>query len=110
MRFINAQSMSTVSAKTITVEVAYARVDVQVILPVEVAEGATVAEALRLSGILEDFPEIDLAVQKIGVFGKLVNGTQTLRAGDRVEIYRPLVADPKEARKRRAADSKKLNK
>ncbi len=92
------------------VEVAYARPDVQVILTVEVSEGATVAEAVRLSGILADFPEIDLVVQKVGVFGKLAKLTSVLRAGDRVEIYRRLTNDPKEARKKRVAEIKKAKK
>lgn len=92
------------------VEVAYARPDVQVILTVEVSEGATVAEAVRLSGILADFPEIDLVVQKVGVFGKLAKLTSVVRAGDRVEIYRRLTHDPKEARKKRVADIKKAKK
>lgn len=84
------------------VEVAYARPDVQVILEVEVAEGATVEEAIRRSGILERFPEIDLSAQKVGVFARVVPLSQTLREWDRVEIYRPLIADPKAARRRRA--------
>ena len=84
------------------VEVAYARPDVQVILEVDVAEGATVEEAIRRSGILERFPEIDLSTQKVGVFAKVVPLSQTLREWDRVEIYRPLIADPKAARRQRA--------
>lgn len=84
------------------VEVAYARPDVQVILEVDVAEGATVEEAIRLSGILERFPEIDLSTQKVGVFAKVAPLSQALREWDRVEIYRPLIADPKAARRQRA--------
>ena len=85
-------------------EVAYARPDVQVILEVDVAEGATVEEAIRLSGILERFPEIDLSKQKVGVFAKVAPLSQALREWDRVEIYRPLIADPKAARRRRAQE------
>ncbi|QGT77945.1 RnfH family protein [Guyparkeria halophila] len=84
------------------VEVAYARPDVQVILEVDVAEAATVEEAIRLSGILERFPEIDLSTQKVGVFAKVAPLSQALREWDRVEIYRPLIADPKAARRQRA--------
>ncbi len=84
------------------VEVAYARPDVQVILEVDVAEGTTAEEAVRSSGVLERFPEIDLSRQKIGVFGKVAPLSQTLREWDRVEIYRPLIADPKAARRQRA--------
>lgn len=84
------------------VEVAYARPDVQVILEVDVPEGATVEEAIRRSGILERFPEIDLSSQKVGVFAKVAPLSQPLREWDRVEIYRPLIADPKAARRQRA--------
>lgn len=94
----------------IRVEVAYARPDEQVILPLEVEAGTTVQEAIRRSGILERFPEIDLEVNKVGVFGKLSKLDAALRQGDRVEIYRPLIADPKEIRKQRAAEGKKLKK
>lgn len=84
------------------VEVAYARPDVQMLLEVDVAERATVEEAIRRSGILERFPEIDLSQQKVGVFAKVVPLSQALREWDRVEIYRPLIADPKAARRQRA--------
>ncbi|WP_322522007.1 RnfH family protein [Guyparkeria halophila] len=85
-------------------EVAYARPDVQLILEVDVAEGASVEEAIRLSGILERFPEIDLSNQKVGVFAKVAPLSQALREWDRVEIYRPLIADPKAARRQRAQE------
>ncbi len=91
------------NAELIEVEVAYARPDVQTILPVKVQAGTTIEEAIRHSGILESFPEIDLARNKVGVFGKLAKLDAVLRPGDRVEIYRALIADPKEARRRRAA-------
>ena len=94
----------------IRVEVAYAREDEQAIIPVEAVEGVTLREAIQRSGILKRFPEIDLAVNKVGVFGKVSDPGQILRAGDRVEIYRPLIADPKEARKRRAAQGKAMRK
>lgn len=83
---------------------AYARPDVQLILEVDVAEGATVEEAIRLSGILERFAEIDLSKQKVGVFSKVAPLSQALREWDRVEIYRPLIADPKAARRQRAQE------
>ena len=94
----------------IEVEVAYARPDEQVILTVQVPPGTTIAEAIRLSGVLERFPEIDLAASKVGVFGKVGRLEQELAAGDRVEIYRALIADPKEARKQRAAEGKAMKK
>lgn len=84
------------------VEVAYARQDEQAILSVTWDEGLTVKAAIERSGVLRRFPEIDLAVNKVGVFGKLAQLDQVLRPGDRVEIYRPLIADPKQARKKRA--------
>lgn len=95
--------MDTGSESRIQVEVAYARPDEQLIIPLEVEEGTTVAEAIEKSGILERFPEIDLEKNKIGIFGKLTRPAQALREKDRVEIYRPLKADPKETRRRRAA-------
>lgn len=85
------------------VEVAYARPDAQLIIPLEVAPGTTVQQAIELSGILEQFPEIDLAQNKVGIFGKITRGDTELRERDRVEIYRPLIADPKESRRRRAS-------
>ncbi|MEJ2516314.1 MAG: RnfH family protein [Gammaproteobacteria bacterium] len=94
----------------IRVEVAYARPERQLILPVDVPAGTTAMEAVRLSGIEEEFPEIDLANNRIGVFGKLCKPDRQLNAGDRVEIYRPLIADPKAVRKERAADQAKSGK
>mgnify|MGYP001825646348 CR=1 FL=1 len=67
-------------------------------------------QAIRASGMLEQFPDIDLAVNKVGVFGKLGKLSDTLLDGDRVEIYRPLIADPKEVRKQRAAQGKATKK
>lgn len=90
-------------AKGIRVEVAYARPNVQVIVPVRVAEGSSAAAAIEASGLLDKFPEIDLAANKIGIFGKACGADQPLKQGDRVEIYRPLIADPKESRRQRAA-------
>lgn len=98
------------NAELIEVEVAYARPDTQVIIPVKVHTDATVEEAIRHSGILEAFPEIDLDRNKVGVFGKLAKLGATLRPGDRVEIYRPLIADPKEIRRQRAAEGKQMRK
>lgn len=84
------------------VEVAYARHDVQVIVPLQVPPGTSARQAIERSGLLERFPEIGLERNKVGIFGKVVELDQPLRARDRVEIYRPLIADPKEVRKRRA--------
>lgn len=92
--------------ETITVEVAYALPDNQVIIPIKLPLQANIEQAIQASGILAKFPEIDLAVNKIGVFGKLSKLDANLRHLDRVEIYRPLIADPKEVRKQRATDGK----
>ncbi len=94
----------------IDIEVAYALPDTQLILPLRVAKGATIEQAVRTSGILERFPAIDLASHQVGIFGKLQKLTTELRAGDRIEIYRPLIADPKEVRKQRAAAGKRMKK
>ena len=97
-------------ADVIAVEVAYARPDEQLILEVEVAAGSTLLQAVEKSGILERFPEINPAAMKVGIFGKLKKPDQVLQAGDRVEIYRPLIADPKQVRKQRAAEGKQMKK
>lgn len=96
--------------KTIPVEIAYALPSQQIILKLQIEEGATAERAIRLSGILEKFPEIDLEQNKIGIFGKLSKPENVLREHDRVEIYRPLIADPKEVRRQRAAEGKAMKK
>jgi len=94
----------------ITVEVAYALPDVQVIIPVVVDTTTTIRDAIVRSGVAERFPDIDLDNLKVGIFGKLAKPDTPVRARDRIEIYRPLIADPKEVRKQRAADGKKMKK
>ena len=88
---------------TINVEVAYALPHKQAIVEVELPAGITVLEAAQQSGITDKFEGIDLDNAKFGIFGKVVSPGQALRDGERVEIYRPLIADPKEVRKARAA-------
>lgn len=100
--------MENPESELIPVEVAYALPDRQALLPIRVAEGSTAAEAVGQSGILEMFPEIDLAVNRLGIFGRLCPAERVLEAGDRVEIYRPLVADPKEVRRRLAAEGRSM--
>ena len=95
---------------TCRVEVAYARPDDQVIIPVDAPEGATVEQVIVLSRIQDRFPEINPQTAKVGVFGKLTKLSAAVRAGDRVEIYRPLLADPKAVRKQRAAEGKRMRK
>jgi hypothetical protein len=87
----------------INVEVAYALPERQAIVPLQVVPGTTALEAVRRSGIAERFAGIVLEDARLGIFGKVVAPEQELREGDRVEIYRPLIADPKEVRKARAA-------
>ncbi len=85
----------------IDVEVVYALATEQTLLMVRVGVDATVQQAIRDSGILQRYPAIDLTQLKVGVFGKIVALDARLRAGDRIEIYRPLTVDPKEARRQR---------
>ena len=94
----------------ITVEVVFAAPGEQVLEQLRVPTDATIESVIRMSGILERFPEIDLATNKVGVFGKTAALSATLNEGDRIEIYRPLIADPKEARKKRAAEGKAMKK
>lgn len=86
------------------VEVAYARPDKQQIVSVKVPEGTTALEAVKLSGIVDIFPEIEPDAIDMGVFGKVIKdpASHELREGDRVELYRPLKIDPKQARLNRA--------
>lgn len=84
------------------IEVAYALPEEQVLITLDVEQGTTVEQAVKLSGVLEQFPDIDLTKNKLGIFGKATKGDQVLRDKDRVEIYRPLIADPKESRRKRA--------
>lgn len=86
----------------LTVEVAWALPDRQVVVRVTVGEGATLRDAIARSGIRQQFPGIDLAAQRVGVFGKLKALDDPVEAGDRIEIYRPAV-DPKELRRKRAS-------
>lgn len=95
---------------TVRVEVAYAGPDRQIIIPVDVPEGATLEQVILQSHIQEQFPEIQPATAKVGIFGKLGKLSATVRAGDRIEIYRPLLADPKAVRKQRAAEGKRMRK
>ena len=91
----------------ITVEVVYALPEKQYLLKVRVAEGTTVEQVITKSGILELRTDIDLVKNKVGIFSRPVKLTDTVNEGDRVEIYRPLIADPKELRRQRAEKSAK---
>ncbi|PCJ84342.1 MAG: RnfH family protein [Thiotrichaceae bacterium] len=98
--------------QSINIEVAYALPEKQIIRSVNVDSGTTIGAAIVLSGIMMDFPELDTVLEesKVGIFGKASTMTTVLQDGDRVEIYRPLIADPKEVRRKRAAEGKKMKK
>ena len=93
-------------SETITIEVAYALPDKQTLLSFDVATGTTVEQAIQLSGILSTYCDIDLATNKVGIWNRAAKLREVLKDNDRVEIYRPLIADPKEVRKRRAEKAK----
>ncbi len=88
--------------RLLEVEVAYAKSEQQVIVSLEMPEGTTVQQALKASGLLERFPEIDADDLNVGIFGAVCKPEQLLKWGDRVEVYRPLIHDPKDARRQRA--------
>jgi len=94
----------------IEIELVYALPNEQSLLRHKVAAGTTVAQAIASSGLLEKYPEIDLATNKLGIFGKLAKADTVLREKDRIEIYRPLIADPKEVRRKRAEEGKVMKK
>lgn len=85
------------------VQVCYAKPDAQFLRDLDVPAGATLREAIERSGVLQQHREIDLAVNRVGIFGKARELDAVLREHDRVEIYRALIADPKESRRKRAA-------
>lgn len=88
--------------RSIAIEIVYAVRAEQPVLALSVAEGTTVDEAITLSGLLQRYPAIATRTTEVGIYGQLVRRDTILREGDRVEIYRPLIADPKQARRRRA--------
>lgn len=95
-------------AKTIGIEVAYARPDRQERVRLRLPRGATLRQAVEASGLLRKYPELDLGQAGFGIYAKLCPPDTPLSDRDRVEIYRPLIADPKEVRRRRAAEGKAM--
>lgn len=94
----------------LNVELVYATHEQQKTLKLTMPEGSTIHEVILRSTILEFFPEIDLNQQKVGIFSKVRALTDQVQEGDRIEIYRPLLIDPKEARRARASNKiKKIN-
>ena len=89
------------------IEVAYATPEKQRLIALAVPSGCTLRDAILRSGLLEEFPEIRLEACKMGVYGRLRKPDDTLEPGDRVEIYRPLIADPKQSRRQRAKNKAK---
>ncbi len=86
----------------IHIEVAYATPDKQVLLGLSVPAGTTVAEGVEQSAIRDEFPELNMDIKAVGIFSRKVPLDHVLGEGDRIEIYRPLIADPKEVRRQRA--------
>ena len=97
-------------SEKLTVEVVYALPTKQPLVTLSLPSGSTLRQAVEASGLLQKYPEIDLARNKIGVFAKLSKPDALLQDRDRVEIYRPLIADPKEVRRQRAAAGKVMKK
>jgi len=94
--------MVSADPRWLAVEVVYVAAQDQRLIELSMTSGTTIAQAIEASGVLREFPEIDLTSNRVGVFGRLVRLDDRVQEGDRVEIYRPLQADPKEARRRRA--------
>ncbi len=97
-------------SEQIQIEVTYAKPERQEVVQLRVPDGSTLGQAIQASGLVSRFPEIDLEKAKVGIFGKLASLDQTIRDRDRIEIYRPLIADPKAVRKARAAEGKAMKK
>jgi len=92
------------------IEVVYSLPHQTELVNLELADGSTVLQAVEASGLLGKYPEIDVKKNKFGIYAKLAKADAVLRDRDRVEIYRPLIADPKEVRKQRAAEGKVMKK
>jgi len=94
----------------VNVEIAYALPEEQILIDVSVRSGADIKDAVLKSGVLKLYPNLDVENMQVGIFGKLAKMNYMVRERDRIEIYRPLIADPKEVRRRKAAEGKKLKK
>ncbi len=102
--------MKLIAAMTIiNIEIIYGTADKQFLQSLTVATGTTVRQAISLSQIQDEFPDAELANTPVGIFGKIVPDNTILRAQDRIEIYRPLLIDPKEARRLRVQSQSELN-
>jgi putative ubiquitin-RnfH superfamily antitoxin RatB of RatAB toxin-antitoxin module len=96
-----------VSDSPLRIEIAYAEPQRGIVKTLHLPPGSRVADALRLAALDPDFTGVDLANSALGIFGRLTRSDQALKEGDRVEIYRPLAADPKIARRARAQQARK---
>ncbi len=92
----------------INIEVVYALPHEQILLQLQMPQHTTVAEAIKLSGVMGKYPDIDQGKNKLGIFGKLTKADAVLRDKDRIEVYRPLLADPKEVRRKRAEEGRAM--
>lgn len=91
-----------VDAAMLHVQICYAKPDMELLRDLTVSAGSTILDAIKQSGVLRSVPEIDLTICRVGIHGKIRDLDAVLRNRDRIEIYRPLIADPKESRRRRA--------
>ncbi len=110
MLLYNVRMNYMVNLSTIRVEVAYAKADEQMIIPLAVPQGTNIKQAIEISNILNLFPEIDLTQNKVGIFSRICTLNTLLREGDRIEIYRPLIADLQKIRQQRATQGKLMRK
>lgn len=100
------QTNNSVDSQSIRVEVIYATIEKQQLISLEVKPGSTIEDCINQSGVLTEYPEINLDDAKVGIFSQVKALNHQVNEGDRVEIYRPLIADPKEVRRKRAAQAK----
>ena len=100
------QLEGSINDDKVTIEVVYGVPHKQKILTLILAEGSTVEQAILASGVIDLFPEIDLKVNKVGIWNRAVKLSEVVTDLDRIEVYRPLIADPKDVRKRRAEKAK----
>ena len=98
------------NAERIRVEVVYPLPQEQLLLEVHLPHGASIRDGILASGVLARYPQLDINTLEAGIFGKLAKLDGPLRDRDRIEIYRPLIADPKAVRQQRAADGKRMKK
>ena len=110
MRFTNARNNSTVSEPTIKVELVYATPKQQYVTKMTVPIGSTAREVIEKSNFLSRFADIDLSKNRVGVYSRLIALDAALKDGDRLEIYRPLTADPKIVRRKLAREGKSIGK